>query len=259
MSAPVPEPSDRGPGPFDPTDRPTDPTQPMVRVVIAEDEAIIRLDLKEILEEAGFEVVGDTGRGDEAVELARLLDPDLVILDIEMPGLDGIEAARLITDEHLAAVLIVTAFSQRDLVSRATGAGAMAYLVKPYQRSDLLPAVEVALARHRDLMTQTERAEQLERQLENRKLVDRAKGLLIDRHGMGPALEDWKFRGAFDISADGRFIIGTGVGPNSIREGFLVRLDHPFGAVPEPSSAWLIAIGILPLWRLTRRPRRQLA
>ena len=115
------------------------------RVVIAEDEAIIRLDLKETLEEEGYEVVGETGRGDEAVKLVRELEPDLAILDIKMPGLDGLAAAREIAGERRAAVLILTAFSQRDLIEQARDAGALAYLVKPFERSELVPAVEVAL------------------------------------------------------------------------------------------------------------------
>ena len=110
-----------------------------VRVVIAEDEAIIRLDLKEILEEEGYEVVGETGRGDHAIELVRELEPDLAILDIKMPGMDGLTAARTIAGERLAAVLILTAFSQHDLVEQARDAGALAYLVKPFQKSDLMP------------------------------------------------------------------------------------------------------------------------
>ena len=118
-----------------------------VRVVIAEDEAIIRLDLKEILEEEGYEVVGETGRGDEAVELVRELEPDLAILDIKMPGMDGLSAARTIAGERLAAVLILTAFSQHDLVEQARDAGAMRYLVKPFQTSDLIPAIVTALGR----------------------------------------------------------------------------------------------------------------
>ena len=122
-----------------------------VRVVIAEDEAIIRLDLKETLEEEGYEVVGETGRGDEAIELVRELSPDLAILDIKMPGVDGLVAAREISSERQAAVLILTAFSQRDLIEQARDAGALAYLVKPFQRSELIPAVEVALGRFREM------------------------------------------------------------------------------------------------------------
>ena len=152
------------------------------RVVIAEDEAIIRLDLKETLQEEGYEVVGETGRGDEAVQLVRELAPDLAILDIKMPGLDGLAAAREITGDRQAAVLILTAFSQRDLIEQARDAGALAYLVKPFQRSELIPAVEVALGRHREMQALFDQNSSLEDQLETRKVVDRAKGLLMDGH-----------------------------------------------------------------------------
>jgi len=152
------------------------------RVVIAEDEAIIRLDLKETLEEEGYEVVGETGRGDEAVALVRTHAPDLAILDIKMPGLDGLSAAREITAERLAGVLILTAFSQRDLIEQARDAGALAYLVKPFQRSELIPAVEVAVGRFREIKALTDQNESLEDQLETRKVVDRAKGKLMDDH-----------------------------------------------------------------------------
>ena len=149
------------------------------RVVIAEDEAIIRLDLKETLEEEGYEVVAETGRGDEAVDLVREHRPDVAILDIKMPGMDGISAAREIAGERWSAVLILTAFSQRDLIERARDAGALAYLVKPFQKSDLFPAIEVALGRFREMKALHEQATSLEEQLETRKLVDRAKGLLM--------------------------------------------------------------------------------
>ena len=155
-----------------------------VRVVIAEDEAIIRLDLKETLEEEGYEVVGETGRGDEAVELVRQHKPDIAILDIKMPGLDGLSAAREITKERNAAVLILTAFSQRDLIEQARDAGALAYLVKPFQRSELIPAVEVALGRFQEMRALEAEVKGLEDQLETRRLVDRAKGLLMDKHGL---------------------------------------------------------------------------
>jgi two-component system, response regulator PdtaR len=154
------------------------------RVVIAEDEAIIRLDLKETLEEEGYEVVGETGRGDEAVELVRHHLPDVAILDVKMPGQDGLSAAREITGERLAAVLILTAFSQRDLIEQARDAGALAYLVKPFQRSELIPAVEVAIGRFREIKALYEQTASLEEQLETRKVVDRAKGRLMDGHAM---------------------------------------------------------------------------
>ena len=124
-----------------------------IRVVIAEDEAIIRLDLKETLEEEGYDVVGETGRGDKAVELVRELKPDLAILDIKMPGMDGLEAAGVINAERLCGVLILTAFSQREIIEQARDSGALAYLVKPYQKSDLIPAIEVAIGRFRELQT----------------------------------------------------------------------------------------------------------
>ncbi|MGC1511674.1 MAG: response regulator [Acidimicrobiales bacterium] len=155
-----------------------------VRVVIAEDEAIIRLDLKETLQEEGYEVVGETGRGDDAVVLVRELKPDIAILDIKMPGMDGLSAAREITAERHAAVLILTAFSQRDLIERARDAGAMAYLVKPFQRSELIPAVELALGRFREMIALEAEVRGLEEQLETRRLVDRAKGMLMDGHEM---------------------------------------------------------------------------
>ncbi|HVM02280.1 MAG TPA: response regulator [Acidimicrobiales bacterium] len=155
-----------------------------MRVVIAEDEAVIRLDLKEILEEEGYEVVGETGRGDEAVELVRQHGPDLAILDIRMPGMDGLAAAREIAGERRAAVLILTAFSQRNLIEEARDAGALAYLVKPFQTSELIPAIEVALGRFHELQALENENRSLEDQLETRRVVDRAKGMLMDRHGM---------------------------------------------------------------------------
>jgi response regulator NasT len=158
-----------------------------VRVVIAEDEAIIRLDLKEILEEEGYDVVGETGRGDQAIELVRDLKPDLAILDIKMPGMDGLTAAREIAGDKAAAVLILTAFSQRDLIEQARDAGALAYLVKPFQKSELLPAIEVALGRFQEMRALEDEVKGLEAQLEARKIVDRAKGRLMDDHGMKEA------------------------------------------------------------------------
>ena len=154
------------------------------RVVIAEDEAIIRLDLKETLEEEGYEIVGETGRGDEAVELVKDHEPDIAILDIKMPGLDGLSAAREIAGERRAAVLILTAFSQRDLIEQARDAGALAYLVKPFQRSELVPAIEVAIGRFREMRALQDQTQSLEDQLETRKVVDRAKGRLMDEHGL---------------------------------------------------------------------------
>ena len=134
-----------------------------IRVVIAEDEAIIRLDLRETLEEEGYEVVGETGRGDQAIELVRELRPDLAILDIKMPGMDGIEAARAITAERICGVLMLTAFSQREIIEQARDAGALAYLVKPFQKSDLIPAIEVAIGRFRELQNLSRRGRRARR------------------------------------------------------------------------------------------------
>ena len=158
-----------------------------VRVVIAEDEAIIRLDLKEILQEEGYEVVGETGRGDEAIDLVRTHQPDLVILDIKMPGTDGLSAAREITSERLAAVVILTAFSQRDLVDQARDAGVLAYVVKPFQKSDLLPQIEIALGRFREIQNLAHDVKSLEDQLETRRVVERAKGMLMDEQRLKEA------------------------------------------------------------------------
>jgi AmiR/NasT family two-component response regulator len=157
------------------------------RIVIAEDEALIRLDLKETLESEGYEVVGAVGRGDEAVELVKELHPDLAILDIKMPGMDGITAAREITNSRRAAVLILTAFSQRDLVEQARDAGAFYYLVKPFQTSDLVPAIEVALGRFADMRAMEAEVEGTKERLETQRVVGRAKGLLMDRDGLSEA------------------------------------------------------------------------
>jgi AmiR/NasT family two-component response regulator len=158
-----------------------------VRVVIAEDEAIIRLDLREILEEQGYEVVGETGRGDEAVALVRDHAPDLAILDIRMPGMDGLAAAREIATEGRSAVLILTAFSQRNLIEEARDAGALAYLIKPFTQAELVPAIEVALGRFKEIQAIRETNASLEEQLATRRVVDRAKGLLMDEFGMKEA------------------------------------------------------------------------
>tara|TARA_B100000953_G_scaffold64175_1_gene51315 strand:+ start:167 stop:757 length:591 start_codon:yes stop_codon:yes gene_type:complete len=158
-----------------------------VRVVIAEDEAIIRLDLKETLEAEGYQVVADTGRGDHAVELVTQHQPDVVILDVKMAGLDGIEAAKRIAATEDTAVVILTAFSQRDLVDRAIDAGALAYLVKPYKRDELVAAVEVARARYREMRALADQARTLTDRLEARKVIDRAKGILVDEMDLAEA------------------------------------------------------------------------
>ena len=155
-----------------------------LRVVIAEDEDIIRMDLRETLQEEGYDVVGETGRGDTVVDLIRETKPDLAILDIKMPGADGLEAARVINAERLCGVLMLTAFSQREVVEEARDAGALAFLVKPFQKSDLIPAIEVAMGRFRELTSLSGEVDALGDQLEARKMIDRAKGLLIDDAGL---------------------------------------------------------------------------
>jgi AmiR/NasT family two-component response regulator len=162
------------------------------RVVIAEDEALIRLDLKEMLEESGYAVVGEAADGEAAVALARTLEPDIVILDVKMPVLDGISAAEQITAAGTSAVVMLTAFSQRELVERAVDAGAIAYLVKPFAKSDLLPAIEVAVSRHQQLRALAAEVHDLTDRLDTRKLLDRAKGLLQSKVGMTePAAFRW--------------------------------------------------------------------
>ena len=171
------------------------------RLVIAEDEALIRLDLRETLEEEGYEVVGETSRGDEIVSLVRAQRPDLAILDINLPGGDGLTAAAEITAERLAAVLILTAFSQRELVDRAREAGALAYLVKPFQRNDLVPAMELALGRFEEMKALEEAFKDLEERMEARTLVERAKGVLMDELDMK---ESEAFRWVQRRAMDGR-------------------------------------------------------
>jgi AmiR/NasT family two-component response regulator len=156
-------------------------------VVIAEDEALIRLDLKEMLEEEGYIVAGEVGDGASAVDLAQRLRPDLVIMDVKMPGLDGISAAEQISAERLAPVVILTAFSQRDLVRRASDAGAMAYLVKPFTRADLVPVIEIAVSRFQEITALDSEVAGLRERLEVRKLLDRAKGLLQADRGITEA------------------------------------------------------------------------
>ena len=169
------------------------------RVLIAEDEALIRLDLKEMLQEEGYEVVGEAGDGETAVRLAEELKPNLVVLDVKMPVLDGISAAERIARARTAPVLILTAFSQRELVDRAREAGAMAYLVKPFSKGDLVPAIEMAVARYEELTTLESEVVDLTERLETRKLVDRAKGILQARFGLTePDAFRWIQKAAMD-------------------------------------------------------------
>ncbi|MBS2962694.1 response regulator [Actinocrinis puniceicyclus] len=161
-----------------------DKGQARKRVVIAEDEALIRMDLAEMLQEEGYDVVGQAGNGEDAVKLATEHRPDLVILDVKMPVLDGISAAERIGAEKIAPVLMLTAFSQRELVERARDAGAMAYLVKPFSKADLVPAIEMATTRYEELRALENEVADLAARFETRKLVDRAKGLLQVQLGM---------------------------------------------------------------------------
>jgi AmiR/NasT family two-component response regulator len=157
------------------------------RVVLAEDEALIRMDLAEMLGEEGFVVVGQAGDGATAVRLVEELRPDLAIFDVKMPVLDGISAAERVASRRLAPVVILTAFSQRELVERARDAGAMAYLVKPFQKKDLLPAIEMAMSRYAEIVQLDGEVSDLRERLEVRKLVDRAKATLQNRHGFSEA------------------------------------------------------------------------
>jgi response regulator NasT len=173
---------------------------PARRVVIAEDEALIRLDLAEMLGEEGYDVVGQAGDGQRAIELAEELRPDLVVLDVKMPKLDGISAAQRIAEQRIAPVVILTAFSQRDLVERAREAGAMAYLVKPFNKHDLVPAIEMAVSRFSELqMLESEVADLAER-LETRKVVDRAKSVLQQQLDLSePDAFRWIQKTAMDL------------------------------------------------------------
>jgi two-component system, response regulator PdtaR len=177
-----------------------------LRVLIAEDEALIRLDLKEMLEEEGYSVVGEAADGQAAVDLAVKERPDLVILDVKMPVLDGISAAEQIAAEHIAAVVILTAFSQRELVERARDAGAMAYLVKPFTKADLVPAIEIAVSRFQEVSALEGEVGTLKDRLEVRKLLDRAKGQLQTVHGLS---EPDAFRWIQKTSMDQRLAMRT--------------------------------------------------
>jgi two-component system, response regulator PdtaR len=188
------------------------------RVLVAEDEALIRLDLKEMLEEEGYDVVGEAGDGEEAVRLAEELKPDLVILDVKMPVLDGISAAERIVAARIAPVVMLTAFSQRELVERAVDAGAMAYLVKPFAKSDLLPTIEVAVSRHAQLAALETEVSDLQDRLETRKIVDRAKGMLQTDHDMS---EPDAFRWIQKTSMDRRTSM------RAVAEGVLAGTDAP--------------------------------
>jgi response regulator NasT len=153
-------------------------------VIIADDESLVRTDLREALTELGYLVVGDVGDGQSAVNMARELDPDVVVMDIKMPGMDGIEAAQILTQEKIAPVVLLTAYSQKELIDRAKEAGVVGYLVKPFRETDLAPAIELAMARFSEFRTLEEEVDNLAEALETRKKVERAKGILMDQQGM---------------------------------------------------------------------------
>ncbi len=170
-----------------------------LKVLVVEDEALIRMDLAEMLTEEGYVVAGEAGDGEQALELARRLHPDLVIMDIKMPKVDGITAAAAIVEERIAPVVMLTAFSQRDLIEQARDAGAMAYLVKPFARHELVPAIELAVSRFAEKRAQEDEVATLSERLETRKVVDRAKGLLMTRQQMTePEAFRWIQRTAMD-------------------------------------------------------------
>ena len=180
------------------------------RVIIAEDEALIRLDLAEMLAEEGFEVVGQAVDGDQAVEMATELRPDLVIMDVKMPKKDGIDAAGEIVAEQIAPVVILTAFSQRELIERARDAGAMAYLVKPFSKADLLPAIELAVARYAETAALRIEVADISQRLEARKIIDRAKGLLMTHQKMTePEAFRWIQRTAMDRRTSMQAVAGA--------------------------------------------------
>ena len=159
-------------------------TMESLRIVIADDEPIIRLDLRKTLENMGHQVVGEAVDGAKAIDVAREMKPDIVILDIKMPELDGIDGAKVITTEGIAPVLLLTAYSQKDLVDRAKDAGVFAYLVKPFKEADLLPAMEIAISRYEEFVELENEVSDLENKLDTRKAVDRAKGILMDQYGL---------------------------------------------------------------------------
>jgi len=158
-----------------------------LKVVIADDESIIRLDLKKMLEAMGHQVVGEAGDGQKALELVRATKPDVVIMDIKMPVMDGLDAAKIISEEKIAPVVLLTAYSQEDLIARAKEAGVFAYLVKPFREESLLPAIEMAISRYLELQELESQVSDLSEKLDTRKIVDRAKGILMDKYGLNEA------------------------------------------------------------------------
>jgi response regulator NasT len=189
-----------------------------IRILVAEDEALIRMDLIEMLREAGYEVVAEASDGAQAIELAELHKPDLAILDVKMPVLDGISAAEKIIS--IAPVLMLTAFSQRDLVERARDAGVMAYVVKPFSIGDLIPAIEIAISRHKQMISLADEVADLHERLETRKLIDRAKGILMKALNLSePEAFSWIQRAAMDRRLTMKEVAQAVISPEAVPEG----------------------------------------
>jgi response regulator NasT len=204
----------------------TDRAAPRLRVVIAEDQALIRMDLAEMLGEEGYDVVGQAADGEEAIRLAEQERPDLVVLDVKMPRLDGISAAQRIAEQRIAPVVILTAFGQRELVERARDAGAMAYVVKPFTKNDLVPAIEMAVSRYAEISTLEAEVAELHERLETRKAVDRAKGVLQQQLDLTePEAFRWIQKTAMDLRlsmrqvAEGVVRHGPEVAARSVQPG----------------------------------------
>jgi len=189
-----------------------------IRILVAEDEALIRMDLIEMLREAGYEVVAEASDGAQAIELAELHKPDLAILDVKMPVLDGISAAEKIIS--IAPVLMLTAFSQRELVERARDAGVMAYVVKPFSIGDLIPAIEIAISRHKQMVSLADEVADLHERLETRKLIDRAKGILMKALNLSePEAFSWIQRAAMDRRLTMKEVAQAVISPEAVPEG----------------------------------------
>lgn len=201
------------------------PTNGRAKVLVAEDEALIRLDLVELLTAEGYEVIGEAGDGEQALAMARELEPDLVVMDVKMPKMDGISAASAIAEERIAPVVMLTAFSQRELVERAREAGAMAYVVKPFDASDVVPAIEVAMARYAEFSAVEEEVEDLQERFESRKIVEQAKGLLMEGLGLTePEAFRWIQKTAMDLR-------------KSMREVAEGVIDHSAASSPKKGKA----------------------
>jgi len=195
----------------------SDVGKPSIRILVAEDEALIRMDLVEMLREAGYEVVAEAADGAQAIELAQLHKPDLAILDVKMPVLDGISAAEKIID--IAPVLMLTAFSQRELVERARDAGVMAYVVKPFSIGDLVPAIEIAISRHNQMRSLADEVKDLHERLETRKLIDRAKGILMQALNLSePEAFSWIQRAAMDRRLTMKEVAAAVISPDAVPE-----------------------------------------